>query len=100
MNHPDKFPPPFRLGPWLVSPELNRIQGTEGPVQIEPRVMKVLLCLAETPRGVLTRLDLLDRVLGIGAEIGDRQTGEGARTPDHDGTPRSGRLLRNENTQS
>jgi Tol biopolymer transport system component/DNA-binding winged helix-turn-helix (wHTH) protein len=79
MNQPEKFPPPFRLGPWLVSPELNRIQGQDGPVQIEPRVMKVLLCLAEKPGTVLTRLQLLDEVWAdsvVGEEILTRAVSE------------------------
>jgi Tol biopolymer transport system component/DNA-binding winged helix-turn-helix (wHTH) protein len=82
MNSPDKFPPPFRLGDWVVRPDLNRIEpagGEGGPVQVEPRVMKVLLCLAEEPGRVWTRLDLLDAVWGeavVGEEILTRAVSE------------------------
>ena len=79
MTQPEKFPPPFRLGPWLVQPDLNRIEGPEGSVQIEPRVMKVLLNLAENPGTVLTRLQLLDLVWGdsvVGEEILTRAVSE------------------------
>ena len=79
MNQPEKFPPQFRLGPWLVRPDLNRIEGGDGSVQVEPRVMKVLLCLAEKPGLVLTRLDLLDLVWGdtvVGEEILTRAISE------------------------
>jgi len=79
MNESEHFHPPFRLGPWLVQPDLNRLQGPDGPVQIEPRVMKVLLCLAASPGTVLTRLQLLDEVWGesvVGEEILTRAVSE------------------------
>ena len=79
MNHLEKFPPPFRLNQWLVSPALNRISGTEGDIQIEPRVMRVLLVLAEKPGEVVTRLFLLDEVWGdtvVGEEILTRAVSE------------------------
>ncbi len=79
MNHPESFPPPFCLHDWLIQPELNRISGAEGPVQIEPRVMGVLLALAERPGELVTRLDLLDQVWGdavVGEEILTRAVSE------------------------
>ncbi len=79
MNHPESFPPPFCLHQWLVQPALNRISGSEGPVQIEPRVMAVLLVLAEQPGELVTRLDLLDQVWGdavVGEEILTRAISE------------------------
>ena len=82
MNQPGKFTPKFRLGPWLVRPDLNRVERADGegvPVQIEPRVMGVLLCLAENPGQVVSRLDLLDRVWGdtvVGEEILTRAVSE------------------------
>ncbi len=79
MNHPESFPPPFCLHHWLIQPDLNRISGEDGPVQIEPRVMAVLLALAEQPGELVTRLDLLDRVWGdtvVGEEILTRAISE------------------------
>ncbi len=79
MNHLENFPQPFRLNQWLVSPALNRINGTEGDIQIEPRVMRVLLVLAEKPGEVVTRLRLLDEVWGdtvVGEEILTRAVSE------------------------
>jgi len=79
MNHPEKFPPPFRLHQWLIQPGLNRISGADGPVQIEPRVMAVLLALAAKPGELVTRLDLLDQVWGdavVGEEILTRAVSE------------------------
>ena len=64
MNPPDQFEPPFRLGAWLVQPALNRITGPQGQVQVEPRVMQVLLNLASRPGEVVTRTQLLDEVWG------------------------------------
>ena len=79
MNHSESFPPPFCLHQWLIQPDLNRISGSEGPVQIEPRVMAVLLALAEEPGELVTRLDMLDRVWGdtvVGEEILTRAISE------------------------
>ncbi len=79
MNHPGHFPPPFRLNQWLVQPALNRISGPGGDIQIEPRVMRVLLVLAEEPGQVVTRLRLLDEVWGdavVGEEILTRAVSE------------------------
>ncbi len=93
MNQPDPFVPPFRLGPWLVRSDLNRLEGPDGQVQIEPRVMKVLLCLAENPGTVLTRNQLLDLVWSdtvVGEEILTRAVselrrvfGDSARNPQY-----------------
>ncbi len=79
MNQQDNFPPQFRLNQWLVLPDLNRITGPDGEVQIEPRVMRVLLVLAEKPGQVVTRERLLDEVWGdsvVGEEILTRAVSE------------------------
>jgi transcriptional activator of cad operon len=52
----------FHVGDWLVEPRLNRITGAGGSVVVEPKVMHVLLLLAEHPGDVLTRDQLLERV--------------------------------------
>jgi Tol biopolymer transport system component/DNA-binding winged helix-turn-helix (wHTH) protein len=79
MSRPSGFPAPFRLGPWLVQADLNRITGPGGAYQIEPRVMRVLLALAERPGGVVTRQELLDGVWAdaiVGEEILTRAVSE------------------------
>jgi TolB-like protein/DNA-binding winged helix-turn-helix (wHTH) protein/Flp pilus assembly protein TadD len=38
----------FRLGDWLVTPKLNTLSSNGKVVHVEPKVMQVLLCLAET----------------------------------------------------
>jgi Tol biopolymer transport system component/DNA-binding winged helix-turn-helix (wHTH) protein len=53
---------PFRLGDWLVQPDLNRVTGPAGEVRLEPRVMLVLVRLASVPGQVVTRDDLLEEV--------------------------------------
>lgn len=52
----------FHVGTCLVEPDLNQIAGKEGAIRIEPKSMKVLLCLAEQPGRVVTRQELLGRV--------------------------------------
>ncbi len=79
MNRPSPFAPPFRLGEWTVQPALNRVSGPDGEVRLEPRVMAVLVRLAEAPGQVVSRLDLLDQVWGdavVGEEILTRAVSE------------------------
>ncbi|HVS13539.1 MAG TPA: winged helix-turn-helix domain-containing protein [Thermoanaerobaculia bacterium] len=52
----------FELAGVRVRPELNRLDRADGPHSVEPKVMDVLLCLAERPGEVLTREQILDRV--------------------------------------
>ncbi|NCQ34762.1 hypothetical protein GW813_06740 [bacterium] len=56
------YPPPFRLDGRLVQPDLNRIDGPEGPVRMEPRIMQVLLVLVQQPGKVIPREVILERV--------------------------------------
>jgi len=37
----------FRLGDWLVFPKLNNLSANGKTVHLEPKVMQVLVCLAE-----------------------------------------------------
>ncbi len=50
---------PFRLGEWAVHPALNRVALGDTWVQVEPRVMHVLACLASRPGEVFSRERLL-----------------------------------------
>ncbi len=55
---------PFRVGEWHVEPALKRLSRGEESVQVEPRIMHVLACLARLPGEVVTRTDLLEAVWG------------------------------------
>ncbi|MGE0864346.1 MAG: winged helix-turn-helix domain-containing protein [Vicinamibacterales bacterium] len=52
----------FIAGEWQVSPSLNRMSRGGEEVRLEPKVMQVLECLAETPGEVVTRDALVARV--------------------------------------
>ena len=54
--------PPFRVGGWDVYPNLDRIVSTDGELHVEPRVMDVLVYLAEHPQQVLPRSVIIDAV--------------------------------------
>lgn len=54
--------PPMRIGSWQVQPALNRMTDNGQTVQVEPRIMHVLVCLASRPGEVLSRSVLLDSV--------------------------------------
>jgi Tol biopolymer transport system component/DNA-binding winged helix-turn-helix (wHTH) protein len=69
MNRPNASLPgspsdvaPFRLGDRFVEPALHRITGGGASVQVEPRIMHVLACLASRPGQVVSRVQLLDTV--------------------------------------
>jgi Tol biopolymer transport system component/DNA-binding winged helix-turn-helix (wHTH) protein len=53
---------PFRVGEWVVHPSLHRLEGQDRTIQIEPKLMDVLLCLAARPGEVVSRRDLLDQI--------------------------------------
>jgi Tol biopolymer transport system component/DNA-binding winged helix-turn-helix (wHTH) protein len=55
---------PLRVGTWVVHPALNRISAGDQTVQVEPRIMHVLVCLASRPGEVLSRSLLLQSVWG------------------------------------
>jgi Tol biopolymer transport system component/DNA-binding winged helix-turn-helix (wHTH) protein len=52
----------FRLAGHLVQTRLNRIQTADETLQVEPKVMQVLVCLAENADEVISRETLIDRV--------------------------------------
>jgi len=54
---------PFSLGEWLVQPQRNRLSRSGGnDVQLEPKMMDVLVRLARDPGAVVSREDLIDAV--------------------------------------
>src|SRR5271165_6958682 len=52
----------FFVGDWLVQPELNRIQRNGEKAHLEPKVMEVLVCLAEANGHVVSREQLIQHV--------------------------------------
>ena len=54
----------FRLGDLVVVPSLNRLVRGGETEDVEPRVMRVLAVLAETPGEVVTRAALFEAVWG------------------------------------
>jgi DNA-binding response OmpR family regulator len=49
----------FRIGPWLVQPSLNTVSQNGASTRLEPKVMEVLVCLAEHTGEVVPKETLL-----------------------------------------
>lgn len=62
--------PDFQLGRATVRPSLRTVEGPDGSVTVEPRVMQVLLAFTDAGGAVMTRDDLL-RTCWNGAVVGD-----------------------------
>lgn len=60
----------FQLGPWLVHPRRNCLEGEGTTVHLEPKVMQVLLLLAERSGETVTRDELIADVW-MGAIVTD-----------------------------
>ena len=60
----------FRVGGWWVEPRRNRLTRDGVSVRVEPKVMELLVCLAERPGEVLPRALLLEKVWP-GVVVGD-----------------------------
>src|SRR3954470_8989025 len=54
----------FRVGNVAVSPPTRTVRGPSGSVDVEPRVMQVLVVLAEAAGQVVTRESLFNRCWG------------------------------------
>jgi DNA-binding winged helix-turn-helix (wHTH) protein/TolB-like protein/tetratricopeptide (TPR) repeat protein len=52
----------FRIGEWLVQPQLNQISGRGKAVRVEPKAMQVLVCLAEHSDQVVSKEKLMHAV--------------------------------------
>ena len=52
----------FRVGPWLVAPSLSSISNKTTTVRLEPKVMEVLVCLAEHAGETLPKETLFQTV--------------------------------------
>jgi DNA-binding winged helix-turn-helix (wHTH) protein len=53
---------PFRLGDWLIEPDLGHLTRGTSTVHVELRVMDVLVCLALHAPGLVTRKNLTESV--------------------------------------
>lgn len=61
---------PFKIGVATICPATRTVAGPGGSVQVEPRIMQVLLILADAEGGVVTRDLLFARCWG-GVIVGD-----------------------------
>ncbi len=61
----------FKIGPWEVRPLTGEVSGAAGVVHVEPKVMEVLLALAQQPGEVVEREELLRRIWGSRAAVSD-----------------------------
>ena len=52
----------FRVGDWLVQPRLNRVSHGASVAHVQPKIMDVLVLLAERPGEVVTREQLFRTV--------------------------------------
>jgi transcriptional activator of cad operon len=52
----------FRIGPWRVDPALDEIYKGNETIKLEPRTMRLLVCLAEHAGAVVSVEQLLDQV--------------------------------------
>jgi DNA-binding winged helix-turn-helix (wHTH) protein/TolB-like protein/tetratricopeptide (TPR) repeat protein len=52
----------FRLGEWLICPQLNTVQSGGGAVRLEHKFMLVLVCLAGRPGEVISKDELIRTV--------------------------------------
>lgn len=57
-----KLQVPFHLGAWLVDPSLDTISRGTQSIKLEPRMMRLLTCLADTPGTVVSQERLLAEV--------------------------------------
>lgn len=61
MTPPD-LTRPFRIGDWRVDPALDEISRNDRLIKLEPRMMRLLCCLAARSGEVVSLNELLDRV--------------------------------------
>ncbi len=52
----------FRIGPWLVQPSLNTVSQNGKAIRLSPKVMGVLVCLAEHAGDLVAKEELLNTV--------------------------------------
>jgi TolB-like protein/DNA-binding winged helix-turn-helix (wHTH) protein len=64
-----KLHPPFLIGTWLVEPDNVRLTKDGRPVKLEPKVMDLLVYLAQRPGRVLAREEL-EQAIWTGTVVG------------------------------
>jgi DNA-binding winged helix-turn-helix (wHTH) protein len=52
----------FHIGPWLVDPSLNTVSRNGSAVHLEPKMMSVLVCLANAQNAVVSKQRMIDEV--------------------------------------
>ncbi len=52
----------FQLGEWRVRPSLRQMAGPPGSFRVEPKVMEILVYMAQRPDRIVTKDELLDTV--------------------------------------
>jgi adenylate cyclase len=52
----------LQIGEWLVEPDLNCITRSGEKIQVEPKVIEVLVCLADSPGEVLSKEQIIRTV--------------------------------------
>ena len=60
---------PFQVGEWLADPDSGRLTRGEEEVKLEPKVMSVLVCLAQNPGKVVSR-ETLESTVWAGTIVG------------------------------
>jgi len=60
---------PFEIGDWQVDPDSGRIRCGNNEVKLEPKVMAVLVCLAQQPGKVFSREEL-EATIWAGTVVG------------------------------
>jgi len=60
----------FRVGEWLIEPDLNRIRTADRTIPVEPKAIEVLICLAKTPGEVLSK-DKIIRTVWLDTFVSD-----------------------------
>jgi len=60
---------PFRIGDWLVEPDLGRVGRDGDSAKLEPKVMDLLVYLAQRPGQVLSREEL-EQAIWTGTVVG------------------------------
>ncbi|MGW8248807.1 MAG: winged helix-turn-helix domain-containing tetratricopeptide repeat protein [Acidiferrobacterales bacterium] len=66
---PDIAHPPFTLGDWRVDPDSGRLSSDDQEIKLEPKVMALLVYLAQNPGKVVSR-EALEKTVWAGTVVG------------------------------
>jgi len=73
----------FQLGAWRVYPDQGLLEGEGGPVHLEPKVMEVLVYLAQHQDQVVKRDELISEVLSRAISLLRTRLGDNRMTPSY-----------------